>query len=317
MQILRHPTLIGYVALLFWMVAGPFTAAVKSIPLFEVLSITFFISFLLSAGKLTVRKQWKKIKQPWVLYLIIFAGIYINQILYVSSFKFAPAAHADLINYLWPVLISLLAGFLPNERLSIKHIIAACLGFAGVYTLLGQGHHGFGFDTHYLLGYVLAFLGALIWSLYCLTSRHFENAPVEIIGMCCGVAAFCSLIAHLSLETTITLHARQWVILMLMGITTQGLAYFFWDIGVKNGNFKLLGLLSYGNPVLSILVLIALDMAKPSIELLIACILVTTGGLIGIIPWTRLTQNCFRFRRHLNVLPAVESGWPPKHPPGR
>ncbi|QRN03167.1 EamA family transporter [Legionella sp. MW5194] len=285
MSIKKYPTCIGYCALIFWVLAAPFTATVKSLPLFETLSLTFLVSFLFSVVQLTLRRQWAALKQPWPLYLLAFIGIYGNQILYVASFKYAPASHADLINYLWPILIPVLTGFLPNEQRSNKHLLAACFGFAGVYILLCQGETGF--ERHYLQGYLLAFTGALVWALYSITARFFNEAPVDMIGLCCGLAAVSSGVLHMTYETTVLPQGREWAVLLLMGLTTQGLAYFFWDFGIKKGDFKLLSLLSYGNPMLSMLVLILLGMATPTRELLIAFSLVALGGVIGMVSFNK------------------------------
>lgn len=305
MLIKQYPTCIGYTALVFWVLAAPFTVRIKTLPLFETLAIIFYISFSLSALKFSINKHWSRLKQPLLVCLIGFVGVYGNQLLYIASFKYAPAAHADLINYLWPILIILLTGFLPKEQLSIRHIIAACLGFSGVYVLLFRGATGF--DHHYLLGYLLAFSGAVVWSVYSITARFFAKLPVEIIGLYCGLGCLCSLITHLLIETPVMPKVDQWGVLGLMGVTTQGLAYFFWDFGVKHGDFKRLSLLSYGNPILSIVMLILLGMAKPTLELLIACLLVTAGGFIGIAPWPFFNHLQFR-RKHSGLTATSNQG---------
>lgn len=289
MTIKQYPTLIGYSALIFWALAAPFVVKIKSLPIFEIMSVVFSVSFILSATKLTLCRRWSKLKQPWFLWLIGFLGIYGNNLLYIVAFKNAPAAHADLINYLWPIIVILFTGFLPNEKLSARHLFAASFGFTGIYILISQGEQGF--DKQYLFGYIIAFLDALVWSTYTLMARHYGKTPVEIIGIYCGIGALCSILLHFRLEVLVYPHWEQWLILIMMGMTTQCLAYFFWDYGIKRGDFKLLTILSYGNPVLSIVFLIICGMASPSIELLVACMLVTTGGVIGVVPWQSYYLN--------------------------
>ncbi len=300
MQIKRYPTFIGYSALIFWALAAPFTVKIKDIPIFETLTIVFTISFFFSAIKLTLCKQWHTLKQPWFLWLIGFLGIYGNDLLYIAAFKHAPAAQADLINYLWPIFVILFTGLLPDEKLSFRHVLAASLGFTGIYVLINQS--GQGMESQYLFGYILAFLDAVIWSIYTLVARRFGKSPVEMIGIYCGVGAICSLFIHFQWETTLIPANNQWLILIVMGMTTQCLAYFFWDFGVKRGDFKLLSILSYGNPILSILFLIFFGMADASYELFIACALVSLGGLVGIIPWGKwyfrlMNRLSFEFAR--------------------
>lgn len=283
-NIKQYPTWIGYTALLFWALAAPFVVQIKSLPIFESLTVIFLISFLLSAVKLSFYQEWLKLKQPWFIWVGGVLGIYGNDILYITAFKHAPAAHADLINYLWPVMVILFTSFLPNEQLSKRHILAATLGFMGIYVLLLSNTHQ-GFEHRFLIGYVCAFLDAVVWALYTVMARRYSQTPVESIGIYCGIAALCSLVFHLKLETFIFPTASQWGVLLLMGATTQCLAYFFWEYGVKQGDFKLLTVLSYGNPMLSIFLLICCGMAKPSVQLVIATLLISLAGIVGIMPW--------------------------------
>tara|TARA_Y100000588_G_C14229480_1_gene914627 strand:+ start:1243 stop:2160 length:918 start_codon:yes stop_codon:yes gene_type:complete len=281
----KYPTFIGYCALIFWALSAPFVVKIKHLPVFETLSVVFSVSFIFSATKLTLCKQWSTLKQPWILGFVGLIGIYGNDILYITAFQHAPAAHADLINYLWPIMVILFTGFLPNENLTLRHILAAASGFAGVYVLIHNQNDGFNPD--YILGYFLAFMDAVVWSLYTLVARHYGKSPVEMIGVYCGIGAIISIIVHLQTETFLLPSIEQWCILVSMGLCTQCLAYFFWDFGIKKGNFKMLTILAYANPVLSVFFLILFGMADTSHELFIACVLVTIGGIIGMIPWQK------------------------------
>ena len=142
-------------------------------------------------------------------------------------------------------------------------------------------------ESQYLWGYFLAFLDALVWSIYTLAARYFNKSPAEAIGIYCGIGALCSIVMHFHSEVSFIPSNSQWFILIVMGMTTQCLAFFFWSFGVKHGNFSLLSILSYGNPLLSIVLLICFGMAEPSYELFVACAMVSLGGIIGIVPWDR------------------------------
>ena len=68
-------------------------------------------------------------------------------------------------------------------------------------------------------------------------------------------------------------------------MTTSGGAYFLWDFGIKHGNFKLLSNLSYGNPIISVLLLAAFHQAQLTINLLFACLFVVAGAVVGSVNW--------------------------------
>ena len=66
----------------------------------------------------------------------------------------APPVEANLVNYLWPLLIVLLAPLLvPGVRWSARHGLAAAIGFAGAALLIGSGANGLGQGE--MLGYAL------------------------------------------------------------------------------------------------------------------------------------------------------------------
>ena len=73
--------------------------------------------------------------------------------------------------------------------------------------------------------------------------------------------------------------AEQWWAIAGLGLGPVGLAFFTWDYGVKHGNIKLLGTLSYAAPLLSTLVLVLAGVAAPSITLLWAALLITGGAV--------------------------------------
>jgi len=274
-------TFLGYIALAMWAGSGVLASSVIRIPTFEILSVAFSISFGITAVILTIKKQWHRVKQPLVLWLIGMVGVYGNDALFISAFKYAPAAQADLINYLYPILIILFASFLPNEKFQIKYIIAALLGFIGTFLIVTNGHGFSGFHPKYLHGYILAFLDAIVWSVYSIIARHYRNTPSEMVGMYCGCGLIFSLIAHFSFEPNVTPHIKDLLVMVTMGLTTQGGAYFLWDYGVKKGNFRLLGILSYTNPVIAIFLLILAGKSQYSDILILSACLIAAGGAIA------------------------------------
>jgi drug/metabolite transporter (DMT)-like permease len=66
-----------------------------------------------------------------------------------------------------------------------------------------------------------------------------------------------------------------------LGLGPVGLAFFVWDIGVKQGDIQLLGTASYAAPLLSTLVLVASGIAAPTWSLGVAALLITGGAVIA------------------------------------
>jgi drug/metabolite transporter (DMT)-like permease len=73
----------------------------------------------------------------------------------------------------------------------------------------------------------------------------------------------------------------QWLALAGLGIGPVGLAFYLWDIGVKHGDIRLLGVGSYAAPVLSTLFLVLAGYAEATLALGLACALIVSGALVA------------------------------------
>ncbi|MCH9644309.1 MAG: EamA family transporter [Gammaproteobacteria bacterium] len=276
----KKGTLFGYVALIFWACSALLASSVTRIPTFEVLSVAFSVSFGATAIVLTIKKKWHQVRQPLTLWVIGMVGVYGNDALFVAAFKYAPAAHVDLINYLWPIIVILLAGLLPKEKLSPKHLMGALLGLCGAALIILHKTGLHAHYPHYMYGYLLALFDAIVWSIYTIAARYYKAVPSTMIGMYCGCGLVLSLFAHFSFEHTVVPHLNELLIMIVFGLTSQGSAYYLWDYGVKNGNFKLLSVLSYLNPVISIALLIAYGKSQYSNVIIVATLLIASGGAL-------------------------------------
>ena len=71
------------------------------------------------------------------------------------------------------------------------------------------------------------------------------------------------------------------ITVLALGLGPVGLAFYVWDIGVKQGDIQILGTASYAAPLLSTLVLVVAGIAAPSWGLAIAAVLITGGATIA------------------------------------
>lgn len=282
----RGATAVGYSGLLMWSCYALLVSAMKGVPTFEMLTIIFLCGFIAIASRLTIRGEWYKIKQPVIVWVVGVVGILGNDFTTIAAFKAAPPVQVELINYLWPMMVVLFASFLPGERFTTKHFLSAFIGLYGAYILMTHDHGLAGFHWNYLTGYILAFAGGVIWALYCLISRFYSKTPLDMLGMYFGIGAVVSFMCHWRYEVTVMPSMGQFVVLAIMALTTSGLAYFCWDFGCKNGNVKLLSILTYGNPILSAILLIIFTTAHYSNYLAIAAALVVLASVVSSVYWS-------------------------------
>ena len=276
-------TLVGGTAILMWATLAALTAATGTVPPLLLTSLTFAIATvaLIAASTLRGVRLARIARQPWPVWLLGVGGLFGYHALYFTALRHAPAVEASLIAYLWPLLIVLLSGLLPGERVRWFHIAGAVAGFAGSGLLITGGHFD-GFQAVYATGYAAAFACALTWSSYSVLSRRFGQVPSDVVGLFCAATAVLSLLAHLATgEATLWPRGAQWLAVLGLGLGPVGLAFVTWDIGVKRGDIRLLGVAAYAAPLLSTLLLIALGMAPASPTVLAACGLIVGGALLA------------------------------------
>jgi drug/metabolite transporter (DMT)-like permease len=103
-----------------------------------------------------------------------------------------------------------------------------------------------------------------------------------VAGFCRATAAL-SLACHRAFETTLwPAGAGQWGAVVALGLGPVGAAFYLWDIGVKRGDLRLLGVAAYAAPILSTLTLVLAGYAEPSPALALACLLIVLGAGVAV-----------------------------------
>ena len=272
----------GLVAIGLWSMLAALSVLVGAVPPFQMVAMTFTVGATI--GIVRARRRgvgWAGlVGWPGRVWLLGVGGLFGYHALYFAALQLAPPAEANLVNYLWPLLIVLLSAPLAGEKLGGSHLLGALLGFAGVALLaFGRGVH---FAGDHALGYALAAGCALSWSLYSVLSRRFGETPTDAIAAFCAASALLSLACHLVFERTVwPATPTAWLAVLALGCGPAGTAFYFWDHAVKRGDIRALGALSYATPILSTAILIACGLAQPTGALLLAALLVTAGAILA------------------------------------
>ncbi|ADH90023.1 protein of unknown function DUF6 transmembrane [Ancylobacter novellus DSM 506] len=275
-------TLIGFTAILLWSTLALATSSTGAVPPFLLTALTFTIGGAVGiAAGLARGVGLSVLRQPWPVWVHGIGGLFGYHFFYFSALKLAPPAEAGLVAYLWPLLIVLFSAFLPGERLRPAHVAGALMGLAGTVVLLGARAGGFGFAPEYVPGYLAAAACAVIWSVYSVASRRFARVPTEVVAGFCLATAALSALCHILFEPSVWPVGSEWLAVVALGIGPVGIAFYTWDIGMKRGDVRLLGVLSYAAPVLSTLLLVVAGFAAPSGALAIACALIVGGAAVA------------------------------------
>ncbi|TCT05914.1 DMT family transporter [Aquabacter spiritensis] len=275
----RTATRIGLSAILLWSTLALATAASGRVPPFLLTALTFGIAGLAGLAIALPRDGLAILRQSPAAWLHGVGGLFGFHFLYFTALKLAPPAEAGLICYLWPLLIVLFSAALPGGGLRPAHVFGALAGLAGVATLLAGKGGLSGFSLAFVPGYLAALGAALVWAVYSVASRWFQAVPTgAVAGFCLGTAAL-AVPCHLALEPTLwPAGPAEWGAVAALGLGPVGLAFYVWDVGMKQGDVRFLGVAAYAAPVLSTLLLVAFGYAQAHWTLAAACLLIVGGA---------------------------------------
>src|SRR5258708_21549153 len=278
----RRAMAAGFCAIALWGALAALSVTAGPIPPFQMVAMTFAVGASIGIVRALARGVgWAGLLGwPPRVWLLGVGGLFGYPALYFAALQLAPPARANLVHYLWPLLIVLLSAPLAGEKLGWPHLVGALLGFAGVALLALS--RGVSFSGAYALGYALALGCAFAWSLYSVLSRRFGETPTDAIASFCAAAAVLSLVCPLLFEHTVwPATPVAWLAVLALGLGPTGSAFYLWDHAVKRGDIRALGALSYAAPILSTALLIACGLAEPTSALLLAALLVTVGAVLA------------------------------------
>ena len=256
-QALPHTAsnLLALGAIALWGTLASLGSALGHVPPFLLTGLSLLIGSVIALPLSGFRLARWRVPLP-TLALGIY-GLFSYHFLLFLALRHAPPVQANLVNYLWPLLMVVLAPvILPGLSLRLVHVLAALLGFAGaaVVILGGAGNpSGGGVATHavWAWGYLPALGAAFIWASYSLLTQRVAAFPTAAIGGFALVSGLLSLLCHGLMEPAVTLSGRDWALIGLMGLGPMGTAFFLWDKALKTGDARQIGILSYLTPLLS------------------------------------------------------------------
>jgi drug/metabolite transporter (DMT)-like permease len=270
--------LYALAAIALWATLAALGLALKHIPPFLLTSIALLAGSLLALP--VVVKDLGQWKIPASTLVMGVYGLFGFHFLLFIALRHAPPVEANLVNYLWPLLIVVLAPlFLPGLHLRATHVAAALLGFAGAaIAILGAGGETSG-GWHW--GYLPAMVSAFIWASYSLLTKRVKPFPTTAIGLFGLVSGLLSLLCHFLLEPSAALSGQDWLLLFVLGLGPLGAAFFLWDKALKLGDARQIGILSYLTPLGSTAILMLVSGRPMTLNIGLAALMILGAAVLG------------------------------------
>jgi drug/metabolite transporter (DMT)-like permease len=272
------PSLAGCGALLLWAFLALLARMAAGIPPLELTALAFAAGGAMALGVVAARGRLGALRQGPLAWAHGVGGLFGYHALYFAALALAPAVEANLLNYLWPLLIVLLSGPILGLHLGPRRLAGVALGFLGCALLVGAGAS---FPAGAFWGFACAVGCAVVWAVYSVTSKRMAAVPTEAVAGFCIATALLAGVTSVAFETLVMPDARQWIAVLLLGAGPLGAAFFLWDAGMKRGDPRLLGTLAYAVPVASTLLLVVAGEGALGWRVALAAMLVAGGGLLA------------------------------------
>jgi drug/metabolite transporter (DMT)-like permease len=271
---------LALAAIVLWGALAPLGVQLAHVPPFLLTGLGLLVGSVISLPLAQFRlARWKV---PPVTLLVGIYGLFGFHFLLFMALRHAPAVEANLINYLWPLGMVVLAPlFLTGVTLHTRHVVAALIGFAGAaIAILGRGGAvaaGGGFQP----GYLIALASAFVWASYSLLTRRLPAFPTAAVGGFAAASGLLSLLCHALLEPAVVLSTQDLLLIGVLGLGPLGGAFFLWDAAIKVGDTRRIGLLAFATPILSTVLLLLTTGQPLQWNVAVAALLVVGAAFWG------------------------------------
>lgn len=274
-------TLLALAAIALWGSLASLGVALGHVPPFLLTGLSLLIGSLIALPICGFKlARWRV---PLATLALGVYGLFLYHFLLFVALRHAPPVQANLINYLWPLLIVVLAPvLLPGMKLRALHVVAAVLGFCGAALVIlgGSGHVALS-QVQWSWGYLAAAAAAFIWSSYSLLTTRVAPFATSAIGGFALLSGVLSLLCHAIMEPAVTLSVRDGVLIVLIGLGPMGAAFFLWDQALKTGDPRQIGLLSYLTPLLSTGLLLVVNDQPLTLTVVVAGVMIVAAAWLG------------------------------------
>ncbi len=271
--------LLALGAIALWASLAALGVTLSHVPPFLLTGLSLLVGSLIALplSRFDLR-QWR---MPLSTLAVGVYGLFGFHFLLFIALRHAPPVQANLVNYLWPLGIVVMAPlFLPGVSLTGRHVLAALLGFAGA-ALAILGGSGVDGEVRWAWGYIPALGSAFIWASYSLLTKRVRAFPTAAIGSFALISGLLALLCHALLEPSVSLSSRDLGLIAVLGLGPLGGAFFLWDAALKRGDARQIGVLSFLTPLLSTLTLLVLRSETPSVAVGLAALMIVGAAVLA------------------------------------
>lgn len=217
-------------------------------------------------------------------------GIVAFNLFFFYALRYTSANNAALIMATNPLLTTLLAALILDERPATRHLVALPVALAGVAVVVTQGRLGNLLAMHFSIGDLLMFGADAFWALYNVFCRRYMPQATPLVNTTWITVAGALVLVCVALASgahMAPLGEKAAVSMAVMAIGGTVLAYLFWSMGIAKLGAGRTAIFLNLVPVFAML-LGAVVATAPTAPQLAGGLLVLGGVSIAMLPARRL-----------------------------
>jgi len=262
-------------AVLLWATWPTLATWAQPAPPFLIFALGSAVGFAVSLALASARGEARTfLRIPPRTLLLVAGGLLVNNVLYLMAMPRIGPAEANVVSYLWPILLVLIASRMDRSRITRGQWLGIATAFAGASLAIGPSFAR-GFDP---LGVLLAFASGLTFAVYAaIRSRATETR--DVIGPSMGLMTLLAMGLHLAFETTPQLAWQQLLAIAAIGVLPLTLSNALWDMASRTGQLATISGLAYLTPLVGLLLLALFGAATVSWGTAAGAGLIVAGAL--------------------------------------
>lgn len=200
----------------------------------------FGIAAFVMLGVLVIGKnlKWGECKQNIGYYMLLgIVGVFGFNFCFFLGMKSTGAINGSLIMATNPLVTTVLARMILQEKIVRKQVIGMVFGFIGVILVITQGSFSVIQNLSFSTGDLFILLGNVCWGLYSVLGRKFIKSGSAMhtttYTMIIGAIAFISISSlQKNIMPIMDIPLFSWLSILFMAIGTSVLGYLWWNNGV-------------------------------------------------------------------------------------
>ena len=240
--------------------------------------------FLLVLIALTGKKiSLADIKKNGLTLLLSGAALGINWILLFEAYRHTTVAIATICYYLAPAFVTLFSP-LVGEKLTVKKCVCIGIAMVGMVFVSGVLQEN---QSGSFMGVLLGVGAAVFYASIILMNKTLSPIGAYDKTLCQLGAASIVILPYLLLSGGISfagMTSLGWIMLAIVGILHTGIAYALYFGGIKDVNAQTAAILSYLDPVLSILLSALILRERLDVFSIIGAVLILGAALYSELP---------------------------------